>query len=95
MKKIAFMNRVLEQVENGSIILMHNAGGSDRSQSVAALKTIIPTLLQRGYQFVTIQQLANDAEQSNATTNFIAASYSATDSSHRRAQQDSNLRPHA
>jgi len=67
------IKRVLNQVQNGSIILMHDGGG-DRSQSIAALQTIIPTLLQRGYHFVTVQQLANDAGQTNTTTNFIAAS---------------------
>jgi hypothetical protein len=75
MKKIAFMliTLIMNQVQNGSIILMHDGGGN-RWQSIAALQTIIPTLLQRGYHFVTVQQLANDAGQSNATTNFIAAS---------------------
>lgn len=67
------INRVLNQVANGSIILMHDGGG-DRSQSVAALKVIIPTLQQRGYQFVTVQQMANELQQNTVTTNFIAAS---------------------
>jgi len=69
------INRVLNQVENGSIILMHD-GGDNRSESVAALETIIPTLQQRGYQFVTIQQMANELQQTNspAATNFITAS---------------------
>ena len=67
------INRVLSEVQNGSVILMHDGGGN-RSQSIAALKTIIPTLQQRGYHFVTVQQLANDATQTNTTTNFIAAS---------------------
>src|SRR6266568_4865083 len=54
------INRVLSEVQNGAVILMHDGGGN-RSQSIAALKTIIPTLQQRGYHFVTVQQLANDA----------------------------------
>ncbi len=56
------INRVLSEVQNGAVILMHDGGGN-RSQSIAALKTIIPTLQQRGYHFVTVQQLANDATQ--------------------------------
>jgi peptidoglycan-N-acetylglucosamine deacetylase len=69
------INSVLNQVQNGSIILMHDGGG-DRSQSIAALQTIIPTLRQRGYHFVTVQQLANDAGQTTTTTttDLIAAS---------------------
>jgi peptidoglycan/xylan/chitin deacetylase (PgdA/CDA1 family) len=50
------IQRVLDATHNGSIILMHDGGG-DRSQTVAALPTIITTLEQRGYQFVTIPQM--------------------------------------
>jgi peptidoglycan-N-acetylglucosamine deacetylase len=41
---------------DGSLILMHDAGG-DRTQTVAALPRILETLLARGYRFVTIDQL--------------------------------------
>ena len=37
----------------GHIILMHDAGG-DRSQSVAALKTILSTLTTRGFSFAAL-----------------------------------------
>ncbi len=40
----------------GSVVLMHDAGG-DRTQTVAALPRILETLLERGYRFVTIDQL--------------------------------------
>ena len=50
------LHNVLDHVKNGSIILMHD-GGSDRSQTLAALPKIIETLLGRGYRFVTIRQL--------------------------------------
>ncbi len=53
------INRVLSQVGNGAIILMHDGGG-DRSQTVAALPTIIETLHKRGFRFVTSQQLVAD-----------------------------------
>lgn len=39
----------LKSITNGSIVLMHDAGG-DRSQTVAALPTIIADLHARGYQ---------------------------------------------
>lgn len=53
------IQRVLDTVHNGSIILMHDGGG-DRSQTVAALPTIITTLEQRGFQFVTIPRMIQD-----------------------------------
>ena len=53
------VNRVLTNVSNGAIILMHDGGG-DRSETVAALPTIIETLLNKGYKFVTIQQMIHN-----------------------------------
>jgi len=38
------------------IILCHDGGG-DRSQTYAALKRVVPTLLDRGYRFVTLPVL--------------------------------------
>ncbi|MEU6550504.1 bifunctional polysaccharide deacetylase/glycosyltransferase family 2 protein [Streptomyces sp. NPDC046915] len=37
----------------GQIVLMHDGGG-DRSQTVAALKTLIPRLKARGFRFATV-----------------------------------------
>jgi|GEM_PF-876578 len=53
------ISRVLSRTKNGSIILMHDGGG-DRSQTVAALPTIIEQLRQRGFCLVTVQQLLDD-----------------------------------
>ncbi len=57
------VQRVLGNVENGSIILLHDgnrlAKGTDRSQLVKALPIIIESLQRRGYQFVTIPELLN------------------------------------
>jgi cellulose synthase/poly-beta-1,6-N-acetylglucosamine synthase-like glycosyltransferase/peptidoglycan/xylan/chitin deacetylase (PgdA/CDA1 family) len=39
----------------GAIVMMHDGGG-DRSQTVAALKQLIPLLLRRGYRFETVSQ---------------------------------------
>ena len=55
----AIISRVLSQTQNGSIILMHDGGGN-RSQTVAALPTIIEQLQQRGFCLVTVQQLLDD-----------------------------------
>ncbi len=52
------VNRALSEVGNGSILLLHDGGGN-RSPTVAALPTIIINLQQRGYQFVTVQQMIN------------------------------------
>lgn len=58
----AIVTAVLNQVGNGGVILLHDGGG-DRSQTVAALPTIINDLQQRGYQLVTIQQMYNHMPQ--------------------------------
>jgi peptidoglycan/xylan/chitin deacetylase (PgdA/CDA1 family) len=44
------VRRVLNAARNGSVILMHDGGG-DRSQTVAALPTILKSLTARGYLF--------------------------------------------
>jgi peptidoglycan/xylan/chitin deacetylase (PgdA/CDA1 family) len=59
--------RVLAQTQPGSIILMHDGGG-DRSQTVAALPKIITWFLSRGYRFVTLQELVNDAHKDPSKT---------------------------
>ena len=49
----AIARRVLAGVHNGSVILMHDGGGN-RSQTVAALPTILKTLKAKGYGFRTL-----------------------------------------
>ncbi len=53
------IQRAIGQAHNGTIILMHDGGGN-RSQTIAALPTIISTLQERGFHFVTIPQLVQD-----------------------------------
>ncbi len=50
------VNRVLQQTVNGSIIVLHDGyfGGRD---VVKSTQKIIPKLLDKGYQFVTISEL--------------------------------------
>ena len=48
------VSEVLDHVKNGDIVLMHDIHAS----SVAAAETIIPALIRRGYQLVTVSQLA-------------------------------------
>ncbi|HJD82880.1 polysaccharide deacetylase family protein [Kitasatospora aureofaciens] len=49
----AIQSRVLRNVRPGSVILMHDGGG-DRSQTAAALPTILSTLKARGYSFAPL-----------------------------------------
>ncbi len=52
------INTVLNGTTPGNIILFHDAGG-DRSQTVEALKVILPELKKQGYEFVTVSELMN------------------------------------
>jgi peptidoglycan/xylan/chitin deacetylase (PgdA/CDA1 family) len=49
----------LSGARGGAILLMHDGGG-DRSQTVAALPTIIRRLRARGFHLVTVPQLVRD-----------------------------------
>src|SRR5262249_61277987 len=59
----AIVQRVVDGLTNpdpdkrGQVVLLHDSGG-DRSQTVAALPTLIRELRQRGYKFVTVSELA-------------------------------------
>ncbi|UUZ92207.1 hypothetical protein LJK87_43535 [Paenibacillus sp. P25] len=50
------VSQVLSNVHNGDIILFHDLQG-DCSQTVEALKRILPELQRRGYQFLTVSDL--------------------------------------
>lgn len=58
------VQRVLEQVQNGSVIVLHDGdeGGRDVAEIVDRL---IPALLKRGYRLSTIDQLWNSRMPSN------------------------------
>jgi peptidoglycan/xylan/chitin deacetylase (PgdA/CDA1 family) len=47
------VSRIMHQTRTGSIILEHDGGG-DRSQTVAALKIVLPQLLNAGYRFTGV-----------------------------------------
>ncbi|MFD8705264.1 polysaccharide deacetylase family protein [Kitasatospora sp. NPDC059648] len=46
----AIVDTILKEVRPGAIVLNHDGGG-DRSQTVAALKTYLPVLIDSGYLF--------------------------------------------
>jgi len=50
------VRRVVNHVRPGSIVVMHDGGGS-RAQTVAALPSILRRLRHRGYRFVTTTEL--------------------------------------
>ena len=50
------VNKVLGGTKPGDVILFHD-GGSDRTQTVEALKEILPVLKKQGYRFVTISEM--------------------------------------
>jgi peptidoglycan/xylan/chitin deacetylase (PgdA/CDA1 family) len=52
----AIYSRIVDSTRPGSIILMHDGGGN-RSETLAALPSIIQTLRGRGYRFETVTQL--------------------------------------
>jgi peptidoglycan/xylan/chitin deacetylase (PgdA/CDA1 family) len=52
----AIESNVIGNAHPGAIVELHDGGG-DRSQTLAALPTIIDTLRRRGYEFVTVTQM--------------------------------------
>ncbi len=59
---IDFIIRHALDAANGTVILLHD-GDEDRSQTVAALPAIIAGLQERGFQFVTVQQMVDHLHQ--------------------------------
>ena len=49
----SIVNNIMKNTKSGSIILEHDGGG-DRSQTVAALKIVLPRLLNEGYSFTFV-----------------------------------------
>ncbi|MGF7059322.1 polysaccharide deacetylase family protein [Brassicibacter mesophilus] len=51
------IDTVLSQIQNGDIVLFHDHNEAEESQTVEALKIILPELIEKGYRFVTISEL--------------------------------------
>ena len=51
-------SHILDTVQAGDIILMHDFIGYD-SPTPEALRLVIPALLERGYRFVTVGELVD------------------------------------
>lgn len=65
--------KVLTQAKDGAIILLHDMEGN--YQTVEALDTIIPSLLEEGYQLVTVSQLFEAKGITPKTDELIVYSY--------------------
>jgi polysaccharide deacetylase family sporulation protein PdaB len=50
------VNHVIQHAHNGDIVLLHDSG-RDQSQTVEALKIILPALQRQGFKFVTVSKL--------------------------------------
>lgn len=50
------VNHIIKNAHNGDIVILHDSGG-DRSQTVKALKQILPKLEEEGFEFVTVSKL--------------------------------------
>ncbi len=71
---------ILNQVSPGSIVLLHDGGG-DRSQTIEAIKTVIPELQSQGYTFVTIDELVQAVLSSSDSSSSDSSSSSSTSDS--------------
>lgn len=84
---------VIMQAEGGSIILMHDGGG-DRSQTAEALKRALPKLVDKGYSFITLDEMlekypyegssdssSTDSQSTDSTSNDTTSDGSSADTS--------------
>ncbi|MCG7346134.1 polysaccharide deacetylase family protein [Sporosarcina sp. ACRSL] len=54
-------SNVVDNIHSGAIILLHDGAeaSGDRTNTIEALRQIIPTLQEQGYEFVTVPELLN------------------------------------
>ena len=69
--------RVLRNAEDGQIVLLHDLPGNDNT--VEALKTIIPELKKRGFEFVTISQIFEQSGITPVRNRLYSSVYQTTD----------------
>ena len=61
-------SHVLGNVQSGDIILFHDSVSRRDPQTLTAIKTIIPALKERGFQFVTVSELIDTASCTSAAS---------------------------
>lgn len=74
----AIASVLVNDVEPGSVVLMHDGGG-DRSQTIEGLDKAIPELQAKGYTFVTIDEMVKAVLEANGrSTDGISGNTAAT-----------------
>ncbi len=76
-------DRVLAHAEDGQIVLLHDMPGNDNT--VEALKVIIPELKKRGFRFVTVSRLFEEAGVTPVRGRLYTNVYQTTDEPHNPA----------
>lgn len=61
-------NRVMNNLQPGAVVLMHTGYGAKNTS--AALDKLIPAIKNKGYRFVTISQLMNQASTPTTSTTY-------------------------
>ena len=69
--------RVLKNAEDGQIVLLHDMPGN--VNTVEALKTIIPELKKRGFEFVTVRQIFEQSGVKPVRNRLYSNVYQTTD----------------
>ena len=55
----AIVQNVLEKAKTGAIVVFHLSGGRYAPKSAEVIKTIVPELRKRGFEFVTVSRMMN------------------------------------
>lgn len=55
----AIVQNVLEKAKTGAIVVFHLSGGRYAPKSAEVIKTIVPELRKRGFEFVTVSKMMN------------------------------------
>ena len=70
--KQAIIDKVVNNVQNGSIIVMHMNGYPNEPQTAAAMPEIVDQIRKKGYEFVTLSELLSPhSAQAANIKNFI------------------------
>ncbi len=54
-------DRILRNARDGAVVVLHDGGGN-RAGTVAAMRTVVPALIERGFELVTMSELAGLAD---------------------------------
>lgn len=64
------VDTTLSKIQNGDIVLFHDYVYKPKSNTVEALKRILPELIEEGYQFVTISELISISNERQVLSDF-------------------------